>query len=68
MRKKRRYEATHGKEWVPVTPADRMPYRDEDFEMTDGKAMNRDGRGRGARGARGKFPYLCVERGPCLCV
>ena len=54
VRKKRRYEAIHGKEWVPVTAADRMPYRDEDFEMSDGRSFNKDGRGRGGRGARGE--------------
>ena len=54
VRKKRRFEAIHGKEWVPVTAADRMPYRDEDFEMSDGRSFNKDGRGRGGRGARGE--------------
>ncbi|KAK7111909.1 hypothetical protein V1264_011460 [Littorina saxatilis] len=56
VRAKRRYEAIHGKEWVPVTQAERG-YRNDDASA-EGKSYNNKegrggGRGRGGRGGRG---------------
>ncbi|XP_076458929.1 uncharacterized protein LOC143292484 [Babylonia areolata] len=49
VRKKRCYEAIHGKEWKPVTAADRVSKREEDFDDR-GRGGDRGGRGRGGRG------------------